>query len=65
MFDFTQVCWFPLEALSATRNWQAKCYLEPDMLAPDALVPDYLRMIEEGEHITDDLIRGIDIDIEN
>ena len=59
LIGFTQVGWFPLEAFTATRMWQESRYLEPEMVAPAHVVQDHVSMIEEGEDIDDDLIRGV------
>ena len=55
----TRVGWFPLSAFAAAAEWQRKRYLEPADLDPSRLVADHVRMIEEGNAIDDDLIRGV------
>ena len=59
LVGFTRVGWFPLSAFAAAAQWQGKRYLEPEDLEPDRLVADHIRMIEEGNDIDDDLIRGV------
>ena len=55
---FTRVGWFPLSEFTACRAWEGLTEVTPDMVDPRAFLPDHLRMIEEGEMIDDDLIRG-------
>lgn len=59
LVGFTQIGWFPLQGFSATEQWLDYRYLEPAMVAPEHVVPDHVKMIEEGGVIEDDLIRGV------
>ena len=59
LIGFTQIGWFPLQAFSASKSWQEKRYLNPGMVAPEQVVQDHVRMINEGETIDDDLLRGV------
>ncbi|MBN1580673.1 MAG: hypothetical protein JXA89_08205 [Anaerolineae bacterium] len=59
LVGFTQIGWFPLQAFSASRGWIDHPYLLPDMVRPQDLVADHLRMLDEGDRIDDDLIRGL------
>ncbi|MDF1513520.1 MAG: hypothetical protein P1S60_06895 [Anaerolineae bacterium] len=55
---FSLVGWFPLDDFSITAAWAQQRYLEPDMLSIPDVVEDHVRMIQEGEWMQDDLIRG-------
>ncbi|MCC6857297.1 MAG: hypothetical protein IT158_01990 [Bryobacterales bacterium] len=55
---FSLVGWFPVEEFAACRAWGGDGYLSPEMIEPEAFVPDHLRMLREGETMDDDLIRG-------
>ena len=59
LVGFTLVGWFPLSAFDAAAEWKHKRYLDPADLEPARLVADHVRMIEEGNEIDDDLIRGV------
>ena len=59
LIGFTLVGWFPLQAFSASQRWAESRYLTPEMLVPQDLVEDHVRMIREGDLIEDDLIRGV------
>jgi hypothetical protein len=58
LVGFTFVGWFPLSEFSARQAWGSASYLTPDMVDPQDLLPDHLRMLREGEQVDDDLIRG-------
>ena len=59
LIGFTLVGWFPLQAFSASQRWAESRYLTPEMLVPQDLVEDHVRMIREGDLIEDDLVRGV------
>jgi hypothetical protein len=59
IIGFSLIGWFPLDAFSVTRDWEGRRYLEPEMLPLKSVVEDHVRMIQEGEWIDDDLIRGV------
>jgi hypothetical protein len=58
MVGFSLVGWFPLLEFSASQAWMEHRYLLPEMLDPEAVVDDHVRLVREGETIDDDLIRG-------
>jgi hypothetical protein len=58
LVGFSLVGWFPLSEFAAARVWGTDRYLTPDMIDPDAFIPDHLRMMREGEVLDDDVIRG-------
>jgi hypothetical protein len=58
LVGFTFIGWFPLNEFSACRSWNSVQYLSPDMIAPQAFMEDYTRILREGEIMSDDLIRG-------
>ena len=55
-FSFTG--WFPLGEFAACKAWSSSKYLTPDMIAPEALMDDHIRLLCEGETVDDDIIRG-------
>lgn len=59
MVGFSLVGWFPLLEFSASQVWQGQRYLLPDMLDPQHVVDDHVRMLRREEPIDDDLIRGV------
>ncbi len=58
LVGFSFVGWFPLGEFAACATWGAADYLTPEMVDPEAFLPDHLRMLREGEQVDDDLIRG-------
>jgi hypothetical protein len=58
LIGFTLAGWFPLREFSACRPWQSRKYLTPEMISPDEFLDDHVRLLEEGEVMEDDLIRG-------
>lgn len=58
MVGFSLVGWFPLQEFSASRSWADYRYLSPDMIDPQAVVDDHVRMLREGDIIDDDVLRG-------
>jgi hypothetical protein len=58
LVGFTFIGWFPLGEFTACKTWYSSAYLTPDMIAPEALMDDYIRLLREGETVDDDLIRG-------
>ena len=55
---FTFTGWFPLGEFSACKAWSSSKYLTPEMIAPEAFMDDYLRLLREGETVDDDVFRG-------
>ena len=58
MVGFTMRGWFPLEEYAATRAWPVNAELTPDMVVPEAFLEDEERLLQEGELLGDDIIRG-------
>lgn len=58
LVGFTLAGWFPLQEFAACRPWQSRVHLTPDLITPEAFVEDHVRLLEEGDLIEDDLIRG-------
>lgn len=58
LIGFSFADWFPLHEFAACRPWQEIEHLEAGMIDPKAFLPDHLRLLEEGEVIEDDMIRG-------
>lgn len=58
LVGFSFVGWFPFGEFAACHQWTSSRYLTPDMIDPAAFVDDHVRMLEEGEIIDDDLLRG-------
>ena len=58
LVGFSFVGWFPFGEFSACKTWSSSRYLTPEMIAPEDFMDDYLRMLQEGEVLDDDLIRG-------
>jgi hypothetical protein len=55
---FSLVGWFPAREFAACRAWGPVDCITPEMIDPEAFVPDHLRMLREGEIVVDDLLRG-------
>lgn len=58
LVGFSFVGWYPLEYFSACRSWKVNDYVTPEMLKPDEWLDDYERLLEEGNEIEDDMLRG-------
>ncbi len=58
MMGFSFADWFPLHEFAACKPWQEARYLEPAMIAPELFLADHLRLLQEGELVDDDMIRG-------
>jgi len=58
LVGFSSIGWFPLGEFTACKKWCSSKYLMPDMIAPDAFMHDYIRLLQEGETFDDDLFRG-------
>ncbi len=55
---FSLKTWFPMHEFAASRAWRSEQWLTPDMIRPAEFVEDQERLLREGEHIEDDVIRG-------
>ena len=58
LVGFSFIGWFPLGEFTACKAWSSSKYLTPDMIAPQAFMDDYIRLLREGETVDDDIIRG-------
>ena len=58
LMGFTFIGWFPFGEFTACKAWSSSRYLTPTMIAPQAFMDDYIRLLREGETLDDDLIRG-------
>jgi len=58
LVGFSFVGWFPLEYFSACKSWRVNDYITPEMIDPDSWLDDHERLLEEGEKIEDDILRG-------
>jgi hypothetical protein len=58
LVGFSFVGWFPLEYFSACRSWRVNDYITPEMIDPDSWLEDHECLLEEGEKIEDDILRG-------
>jgi hypothetical protein len=58
LVGFTFIGWFPLGEFAPCKSWRSSKYLTPDMIAPEAFMNDYIRLLREGETLDDDIIRG-------
>jgi len=58
LVGFTFIGWFPFGEFTACKAWSSSRYLTPAMIAPQAFMDDYIRMLREGETLDDDIIRG-------
>ncbi|MDW7659053.1 MAG: hypothetical protein SCM11_17940 [Bacillota bacterium] len=58
LVGFSYKTWFPLTEFEASRKWLAYRYLTPDRIVPENFMADQIRLLQEGEHIPDDIIRG-------
>ena len=58
LVGFSFVGWFPLEYFSACKSWRVNDYITPEMIDPEFWLDDQERLLEEGEDIEDDILRG-------
>jgi hypothetical protein len=58
LVGFTFVGWFPIREFAACKAWSFSTFLTPAMIAPEAFMEDYIRLLREGETLDDDIIRG-------
>lgn len=58
LVGFSIKSWFPLEEFAASRTWQSHDILTPEMIHPDAFIKDQERLLQEGEAMDDDILRG-------
>ncbi len=58
LVGFSFVGWFPLEYFSVCKSWHVNDYITPEMIDPEAWLDDQERLLEEGEKIEDDILRG-------
>ena len=58
LLGFSFIGWFPLGEFRACKAWSSSKYLMPEMIAPQAFMDDYIRLLREGETVDDDVIRG-------
>jgi len=58
LVGFTLVGWFPFQYFSPCKSWKVNDYITSEMIDPSAWLDDQEKLLEEGEKIEDDLIRG-------
>ena len=58
LVGFSFLGWFPFGEFTACKAWASSKYLTPEMIAPHAVMDDYVHMLQEGESVVDDVIRG-------
>ena len=58
LVGFSFKSWFPLQEFGASAAWQERDYLTPDMVVPEAFLDDQERLLQEGEIVDDDILRG-------
>jgi hypothetical protein len=58
LVGFSFVGWFPLEYFSVCKSWRVNDYITPEMIDPEAWLDDQERLLEEGERVEDDILRG-------
>ena len=58
LVGFSIKSWFPLEEFAASRTWQSHDVLTPEMVDPEAFMEDQERLLQEGEVMDDDILRG-------
>ena len=58
LVGFSYKTWFPLTEFAASRQWLASRYLTPEQIIPENFMADQIRLLQEGEQIPDDIIRG-------
>ena len=59
LVGFTLVGWFPFKYFTPCNGWTVDEYVTPEMIDPSEWLDDQERLLEEGEKIEDDLIRGV------
>lgn len=59
LVGFTFVGWFPFRYFSPCRNWKVDEYVSAEMIDPVEWMADQEELLEEGEVIQDDIIRGV------
>lgn len=58
LVGFTFRGFLPLEEYRVTRTWKSDILLTPDMVEPEDFMDDEITLLEEGEILNDDIIRG-------
>jgi len=58
LVGFSFVGWFPLEYFAACKSWHVNDYITPEMIDPESWLDDQERLLEEGDDIEDDILRG-------
>jgi hypothetical protein len=58
LVGFSLAGWFSLVEFDARQAWGEADHLTPQMVEPEAFLPDHLRLLREGEVVDDDVIRG-------
>jgi len=58
LVGFSIKSWFPLQEFSASAAWQDSHVLTPDMIRPEEFLDDQERLLQEGEVMDDDILRG-------
>ena len=58
LVGFSFVGWFPLEYFTVCKSWKVDDYITPEMIEPEAWLDDQERLLDEGDQIEDDILRG-------
>ena len=58
LVGFSYVGWFPVEYFEACSSWKVNEYITPDRIDPGEWLDDQERLLEEGDDIDDDILRG-------
>lgn len=58
LVGFSIKSWFPLEEFAASRAWKSHAVLTPEMVNPEAFMEDQEQLLQEGEAMDDDILRG-------
>jgi hypothetical protein len=58
LVGFSFKSWFPLQEYAASAAWQDAAYLTPDMVDAEAFMDDQEHLLQEGETLDDDILRG-------
>lgn len=58
LVGFSIKSWFPLEEFAASRTWQFHDVLTPEMVEPEDFMADQERLLQEGQVMDDDILRG-------
>ncbi len=58
LVGFSFVGWFPLEYFAACKSWRVNDYITPEMIDPESWLDDQERLLEEGDDVEDDILRG-------